>query len=338
MFNHYVAVDWAMSNMAIARITEKSNKITAIDVPADIKELQIYLKNLKGKICLTIEETTTSQWLYTELKDCVDKFIVCDPYRNKLLSEGAKTDKIDAMKLVQLLKADLLKEVFHSSDKFIELRKIVSAYEDTIQAGVRFKNQRSALFRAYNKNHKEEVKINTEADSFVLKGLDLQIENYENERKRYQNEFSRLMRLYPEIKMISEISGIGGIGAVKIVSRIIDAKRFQTRNNFLSYCGLIKHEQMSGGKSYGKKKPRCCRMMKSVFKTAVMAVIDGNNKFSDRYKYLLEDKKYAEREARSATARQIATVVYRVMKSNKRYDRILSARLRREKLNDINKV
>jgi len=338
MFNHYVAVDWAMSNMAIARITEKSNKITAIDVPADIKELQIYLKNLKGKICLTIEETTTSQWLYTELKDCVDKFIVCDPYRNKLLSEGAKTDKIDAMKLVQLLKADLLKEVFHSSDKFIELRKIVSAYEDTIQAGVRFKNQRSALFRAYNKNHKEEAEINTEADSFVLKGLDLQIENYENERKRYQNEFSRLMRLYPEIKRISEIPGIGGIGAVKIVSRIIDAKRFQTRNNFLSYCGLIKHEQMSGGKSYGKKKPRCCRMMKSVFKTAVMAVIDGNNEFSDRYKYLLEDKKYAEREARSATARQIATVVYGVMKSNKRYDPILSARLRREKLNDINKV
>lgn len=145
MFNHYVAVDWAMSNMAIARITEKSNKITAIDVPADIKELQIYLKNLKGKICLTIEETTTSQWLYTELKDCVDKFIVCDPYRNKLLSEGAKTDKIDAMKLVQLLKADLLKEVFHSSDKFIELRKIVSAYEDTIQAGVRLKKSKISI-------------------------------------------------------------------------------------------------------------------------------------------------------------------------------------------------
>ena len=79
-------------------------------------------------------------------------------------------------------------------------------------------------------------------------------------------------------------------------------------------------------------------MMKSVFKTAVMAVIDGNNEFSDRYKYLLEDKKYSEREARSATARQIATVVYGVMKSNKRYDPILSARLRREKLNDINKV
>jgi len=129
MFNHYVAVDWAMSNMAIARMTEKFNKITTIDVPADIKELKIYLKSLKGTICLTFEETTTSQWSYTELKDCVEKLVICDPYRNKLLSEGAKTDKIDAEKLVKLLKADLLKEVFHSGDKFIKLRKIVSGYE-----------------------------------------------------------------------------------------------------------------------------------------------------------------------------------------------------------------
>ena len=84
-----------------------------------------------------------------------------------------------------------MKEVFHSSDKFIELRKIGSAYEDTIQAGVRFKNQRSALFRAYNKNHKEEFEINTEADSFVLKGLDLQIENYEKDDSiNYSDDYS----------------------------------------------------------------------------------------------------------------------------------------------------
>jgi transposase len=335
MFNHYVAVDWAMSNMAIARITEKSNKITTIDVPSDIKELRIYLQNLKGKICLTIEETTTSQWLYTELKDCVDKIVICDPYRNKLLSEGAKTDKIDAEKLVKLLKGDLLKEVFHSGDKFIELRKIVSAYEDTIKAGVRFKNQRSALFRAYNKNHKEEVELAGYVDTFVLKGLDLQITNYENERKRYQDEFNRLRRAHPEIKRVSDIPGIGDIGAVKIISRVVDANRFPTRNNFLSYCGLIKLEKISGGKSYGKKNPRYCRMMKSIFKTGALATIDGNNQFGVQYKYLMDHKECSEREARSAIARQIATVTYGVMKSNKRYDPLMNTKSRREKLNDV---
>ena len=75
--------------MAIARMTEKSNDIKVVNVPSSIKALQVYLENLKGTICLTIEETSTSQWLYAELKEYVDKIIICDPCRNKLLSEGA---------------------------------------------------------------------------------------------------------------------------------------------------------------------------------------------------------------------------------------------------------
>ena len=320
MFNHYVAVDWAMSNMAIARMTSKSNKIQVIDVPSDIKEMQIYLKNLKGTICLTCEETTTARWLYTELNKYVTRMIICDPYRNKLLNEGAKTDKIDATKLVQLLKAELLKEVFHSNDTFIELRKIVSAYEDIIKAGVRFKNQRSALFRAYNKNHKKELELEGAADTFVLKGLDVQIENYEKEKLRYQKEFKRLEKIHPEIKRIGKIPGLGNISAVKIVSRVVDAHRFASRNHFLSYSGLIKLEKISGGKSYGKKIPRYCRMMKSVFKTATLAAIDGNNQFGNYYNHLLEDKKYSERDARVATTRKIASITYGVLKSNIKYD------------------
>jgi len=271
------------------------------------------------------------------LKDCVEKLVICDPYRNKLLSEGAKTDKIDAEKLVKLLKADLLKEVFHSGDKLIKLRKIVSGYEDTIKAGVRFKNQRSALFRAYNINHKGEVELEGHDDTFVLKGLDLQITIYENERKRYQDEFSRLKGAHSEIKRMSEIPGIGDIGAVKIISRVVDPKRFPTRNNFLSYCGLIKLEKISGGKSYGRKNSRYCPMLKSVFKTGALVTIDGNNQFGAQYKYLLDQKECSQREARCAIARQIATVAYGVMKTNKRYDPLMNIKSRREKLNDVSK-
>lgn len=338
MFNHYVAVDWAMSNMAIARMTAKSNKITTIDVPSDIKDMQIYLRNLKGTICLTFEETTTARWLYTELIDCVDKIIVCDPFRNKLLSEGAKTDKIDAEKLVKLLKADLLKEIFQSNDKFVELRKIISGYEDLIKAGVRWKNQRSALFRAYNKNHKQETELKGWSDSFVLQGLDEQIEKYENERIRYKAKFSTLKKEHPEIKRVSEIPGIGEIGAVKIVSRVVDAHRFPTRNNFLSYCGLIKLDRISGGKSYGKKNSRYCRMLKSVFRTATLAVISHNNQFGNQYSYLLEKKNRSDREAKSAISRQIATVVYGIMKNCKRYDPLLNTKLRTGRLDKVSKT
>ena len=83
IYDHYIAIDWSIKNMAIARMTKKSNKVTVIDVDQDIEDLQAYLKNLRGTKILTIEETTTSQWLYTELREYVDMIIICDPNRNK---------------------------------------------------------------------------------------------------------------------------------------------------------------------------------------------------------------------------------------------------------------
>jgi len=321
IYDHYIAIDWSAINMAIARMTKKSNKITTIDVPSDIKELQFYLKNLKGTKILSIEETTTSQWLYTELKEYVDEVLICDPYRNSLLSEGPKTDKIDATKLVQLLKAGLMKEVFHSTDKFIYLRRLVSGYEDLIKAGVRIKNQRYSLLRVCGKTGKEGkgFKLDSREDQFVLEGLDRQIQNYNAEKKSYTKEFKRLAKKYLEIRHQKSIPGIGLINAVKIVARIVTPFRFADKGHYLSYAGLIKHEKISGGRSYGKKNPRFCRMMKSIYKSGVIAAIGGNNSIGDYYAHLIKEKNYPEYNARNKACRRLATISFGVFKSGKKY-------------------
>ncbi len=43
-YDHYIAIDWSTKNMAVARITNKSNNITVIDVPSDIADLKVYLR------------------------------------------------------------------------------------------------------------------------------------------------------------------------------------------------------------------------------------------------------------------------------------------------------
>jgi hypothetical protein len=320
-YDHYIAIDWASINMAVARMTKKSNNIKAFDVPSDIKELQFYLKNLKGSKILTIEETTTSQWLYTELKDCVDRILICDPCRNSLLNEGPKTDKIDATKLVQLLRADLLKEVFHSDDKFIYLRRVVSGYEDLVKSGVRLKNQRYSLLRVCGKNgyEKKDTKLSSNDEQYVLESLDRQIQNYEEEKKRYEKEFNIISKKYPEIRHQRGIPGIGLINAVKIVARVVTPHRFPEKGNYLSYSGLIKHDKISGGRSYGKKNPRYCRMMKCIYKSGVLAAIGGNNPINDYYMHLIKVKGYPEYQARHKACRQLAVISYGVFKSGKRY-------------------
>ena len=49
MYDHYIAVDWAQNNMAIGRMTKESPQVKVIDVPADLKELKLYLSRLHGK-------------------------------------------------------------------------------------------------------------------------------------------------------------------------------------------------------------------------------------------------------------------------------------------------
>ena len=321
IYDHYIAIDWSIENMAIARMTKKSNKITAIDVPSDIEDLHAYLKSLKGSKMLTIEETTTSQWLYAELKECVDRILICDPKRNKLLSEGPKTDKIDASKLVQLLKAGLMKEVYHCTDKFIYLRRVVSGYEDLVKSGVRLKNQRYALLRACGKSGKEKAgnSINFQGEQFVLECLDRQIEAYETEKDGYEKEFERLARKYSEIKHQKSLPGIGTINAVKIVARVVTPHRFPDKGHYLSYAGLIKLEKISGGRNYGKKNPRYSRQLKSAYKTAIFAAIAGNNPIHDYYDHLIQEDGYSKYNARQKACRRLATLSLGVFKSGKKY-------------------
>lgn len=321
IYDHYIAIDWAAANMAIARMTKKSNKISVVDVPADIKELQLYLSNLKGSKILAFEETSTSQWLYTELINHVDDIFICDPFRNRLLSDGPKTDKIDASKLVQLLKANLLKEVFHSNDKFMYLRRLVSGYEDLIKAGVRLKTQKYSLLRVCGKkgDEKGKIKLDSQNEQFVLDALERQIASYDEEKKGYEKEFKNLVRKYPEIKRQKSLPGIGDIHAVKIVARVVTPWRFANKGHYLSYTGLVKLVKVSGGRNYGRKNSRYCRQLKNVYKTGVMAAIGGNNPLNDYYEYLINEKGYQPHIARHKACRRLAVLSYGVFKSGETY-------------------
>ena len=321
MFDHYIAVDWSQKTMAIARMTRHSNRvIERCELPTDLLELKGYLRRLKGKKILTFEETTTSQWLYTELREYVDKIVVCDPWRNHLLKDGPKTDKLDAEKLVKLLRAGLLKPVFHSGDEFLSLRKLVSGYRDVIQAGVRWQNQRIALLYGAGKS-KKDPQVDQPVEKFVLSGIDRALALYEQEKHRYEKDFHRRVKTQQPLRNLISLPGIGEIGAVKILARVVEPSRFRSNGAFWSYCGLVKLEKMSGGRSYGKKGSQYCRTLKEVFKTGAMSATQENrdNPLRDYYLSLIHEKNYPDWKARHAVARRLATLALGVLRSGKKY-------------------
>jgi transposase len=311
VYDQYIALDWSLKTMAIAHMSRRDEQPRIFERKTDLKELKEYLGSFKGRTMLTLEESGTAHWLYLELLDCVERIIVCDPFHNRLLWHGPKTDKIDAEKLCELLRAGLLKEVYHSDNGVYELRTLVSAYQDVVTAGVRALNQKKALALGHRDR-------GTSA-SFIGEMLQENIDLYRRSKQQYERRLADVARHNTQVRYQREIDGIGTIGAVRIVATVVDARRFPYTGKYFSYCGLVKHEKLSGGRSYGRRKPRYNRVLKCVYKTAALAAIRGTNPIREYYDHLLA-RGVAEHNARHAVARYIARISYGMLKSGTRYE------------------
>ena len=310
-YDHYIAIDWSLKTMAVGHMSRRDESPRVFERPSDLKEIKAYLVSLKGRKIITFEESGAAHWLYLELFDYAERILICDPFHNRLLCHGPKTDKIDGRKLCELLRAGLLKDIYHSDSGLYELRNLVSAYGDVVRAGVRALNQKEALALGHRDTGK--------TAAFIGETLDESIDLYRRTKKQYEYRFDDMARRNKLVNHQRAIPGIGTIGAVKIVACVVDARRFPCTGKYFSYCGLVKHEKFSGGRSYGQRKPRYSRVLKSVYKTAAIAALKGTNPIREYYDHLLT-RGVAEHNARHAVARYIARISYGMLKSGTCYE------------------
>lgn len=91
------------------------------------------------------------------------------------------------------------------------------------------------------------------SEQFVFTKLERRIKEYEVQKAEFEEEFKRLAKKDKATRNLKSICGIGNIHGVQIAAIVVDARRFPKIGNFLSYCGLVKHKKISGGKSYGMR-------------------------------------------------------------------------------------
>lgn len=318
-FDHYIGVDWSCSTMAIARISAKRpNHVHVHEQQSSIEDLQVYLHEIKGRRIVVVEESTPAQWLYVKLCEHVEKMVVCDPYRNRLMLDGPQNDTIDAKTLVRLLLNGMLKEVFHTMDETYNLRKYVSSYNDLVRQGVRLQNQQYGFLMQEGRTKKEKDQIQGKSALFVLKQLERGIALYEEQKKEYEELFQELCQKNKTLKALISIPGIGNIGAVKILAYMVDPKRFGGVGKYLAYSGLVSHILESGGRVYGKRRPRFCRTLKNVYKTAANSIINGQGPLRKYYEHLLK-KGMDEHNARHQLARYVARISFGIVKHPKKF-------------------
>ena len=107
-----------------------------------------FIHGLRGTLRVTFEEGTHSAWLYDLLRPYVAEVLVCNPRKNALLQAGNKSDRIDARKLAELLRAGLLSAVYHGQTGLRTLKELSRSYLTISKELTRTLTCTLALFRS----------------------------------------------------------------------------------------------------------------------------------------------------------------------------------------------
>ena len=322
----YIGLDAHSSTCSFCVTDEAGKMVDTAKIVTNGRLLIDYVRNIPGKKELTFEECELSSWLYEILRDEVDKVLVCNPVENRQYKK-AKTDKLDAINLSNLLRGNFLKEVYHDGSDKEKLRDLMSGYQDLVEDAIRIKNRYKSLFRKEGKRKQGKVLY---SDESFLKELDRKdfkfigkhwfdlLEVMEKSRISYVKEIKKYNKKHKEIGHLKTLTGIGDIHAAKIVAQVINPHRFSTKYKYYSYCGLVRHRQISGERTYGDKKIWGNRVLKCVYKMAAESALKGTSGLRKYYEHLRE-KGVSHKNAKNAVARKIAAISLAILKKGEKY-------------------
>lgn len=181
--------------------------------------------------------------------------------------ERIKTDRRDARKLAELLRAGLLTEVHSPTEADEAVRDLCRAREDAHSDLVRGRHRVSKLVlrhgwtwnggkKAWGQGHRlwlRSLRFEHKEDQWVLEDYLLALEHIE-ERLRSLDERIELVSLDSRyatvVAALRCFRGINTLTAMTLVAELHDFMRFDSARGLMAYLGLVPSEHSSGGKEH----------------------------------------------------------------------------------------
>jgi transposase len=284
--------------------------------------------NLLPTDAVVLEATTNAWVIYDQVVTLVGRVVVAHPAKVKLIADArVKTDKVDVLTLAQLLRADMLPEVWVPPQHVRDLRALLSHRRRLVSLQTTAKNRLHSVLHRLNLKPPE-----GQAFADKQRAWWEQLELSATERLRVDQDIATLDHIGEQIAAIDaelrhlsvseqwaeqvpylmQLPGIALLTAMTVLGAIGDITRFGAAKKLVGYAGLGAGVHDSGKTHRDKgitKQGR--RDLRFVLIEAARVAVQTHPYWKREFARLA--KRIGEHKAVVAIARKLLIVVWHVL-------------------------
>lgn len=342
----YIGLDVHQASISVAVLDESGKLVVQSVVATRATAIVELLEGLRGTLQVTFEEGTYSVWLYDLLVRRVSQVVVCNPRKNALLKAGNKSDRIDALKLAELLRGGMLSPVYHGQNSIRTLHELTRSYTTLTVDTTRVMSRLKAIYRSqaisyggkrlYTRRHRQEWLKQLNQPGLVRRAERLyeELDLLQQLRRQAKQELIAESQKHPVCERLRTIPYLGPIRAAVLAARVQTPHRFRSKRQFWAYCGLgletrssADYQQIEGQLKRTRKKVLIRGLnvdhnhdLKNIFKGAAMSASIFSGPLQQFYQERLVAGIQPEM-ARLTLARKIAAIALTIWKKGESFDR-----------------
>jgi len=305
--------------------------------PATREALTQFAEKYLSPECLLAVEATTNTWPVVELlKPYVAEVIVSNPMRTRAIASAKiKTDKVDALVLAQLLRADYLPRVWFPDPETQTMRRHSTDRAVLVADRTRIKNRiHSVLHHRLIPNPAGELFSKTnlawlasvELDADGRESLDRYLRlltQIEAELEVCTDKIAAHAYQHPGVKLLMTIPGVDFPVAETVLAALGDITRFPDADHAAAYLGLVPSTRQSGEQCYhGRITKQGSGHARWMLVQAAQHAATNPGPLGVFFRRIA--KKKHRNVAVVATARKMITIAWLMLKNNEPYRYSLS--------------
>ena len=339
----YIGVDYHRKYSYMTVMDEKGKIIEQGQVANNAEAVKVFLNRagVNGESAAVMEATRNWTVMHDWLEEMVDEVHLAHPLKVKAIAEAKiKTDKIDAKILAHLLRSDLLPEAYVPGPAAREARNVLRQRMFFVRVRTMIKNRIWGLLDRYP----DLTESRPCRELFSKQGLawmealplkerdremldeDLKLYHALEERiSRSEQLVQKMAEGDRRVELLRTIPGIGKFFAVLIANEVDDISRFATEKKFFSYIGIVPSTYSSGGRTFhGRLTKQGNKYLRWALVEAIWPAVRSDPGLNAYYQKVKARK--GANPAKIATARRLATIIYRVLSRERPY-RVYGSRL-----------